>query len=29
MMAIDNKDTGQKALIEAVKAKIENLRNGG
>jgi hypothetical protein len=29
MMALDNKDTGQNALIEAVKARIENLRNGG
>ena len=29
MMALDNKDTGQKALIEAVKARIENLKNGG
>jgi SNF2 family DNA or RNA helicase len=29
MMALDNKDTGQKALIEAVKASIENLNNGG
>jgi len=26
MMALDNKDTGQKALIEAVKARIENLK---
>jgi SNF2 family DNA or RNA helicase len=29
MMALDNKDTGQNALIEAVKARIETLRNGG
>jgi SNF2 family DNA or RNA helicase len=29
MMALDNKDTGQKALIEAVKARMENLKNGG
>jgi SNF2 family DNA or RNA helicase len=29
MMALDNKETGQKALIEAVKARIENLKNGG
>lgn len=29
MMALDNKDTGQKALIEAVKARLENLKNGG
>lgn len=29
MMALDKKDTGQKALIEAVKASIENLKNGG
>lgn len=27
MMALDSKDTGQKALIEAVKARIENLKN--
>jgi hypothetical protein len=29
MMALDNKDTGQSALIEAVRARIDNLRNGG
>lgn len=29
MMALDNKDTGQNALIEAVKARIDNIRNGG
>jgi SNF2 family DNA or RNA helicase len=29
MMALDNKDTGQNALIEAVKARINDLRNGG
>ncbi|QRN84852.1 DEAD/DEAH box helicase [Clostridia bacterium] len=29
MRALDNKDTGQKALIEAVKARINNLKNGG
>ena len=29
MMALDNKNTGQKALIEAVKARITNLKNGG
>lgn len=29
MMALDNKDTGQSALIEAVRARISNLRNGG
>jgi SNF2 family DNA or RNA helicase len=29
MMALDNKDTGQSALIEAVRARINNLRNGG
>ncbi len=29
MMALDNKNTGQKALIEAVKARIENLKNEG
>lgn len=29
MMALDNKDTGQNALIEAVKARIENIKNGG
>jgi hypothetical protein len=29
MLALDNKDTSQKALIEAVKARIENLKNGG
>jgi len=29
MMALDNKDTVQNAFIEAVKARIENLRNGG
>lgn len=28
MMALDNKDTGQNALIEAVKARINDLRNG-
>jgi SNF2 family DNA or RNA helicase len=29
MMALDNKDTSQNALIDAVKARIENLRIGG
>lgn len=29
MTALDNKDTGQNALIEAVKARINDLRNGG
>ena len=29
MMVLDNKDTGQNALIEAVKARINDLRNGG
>ncbi|QSX09668.1 DEAD/DEAH box helicase [Alkalibacter rhizosphaerae] len=29
MMALDNKHTGQNALIDAVKARIENIRNGG
>ena len=29
MMALDNKDTGQNALIEAVKARIDNIKNGG
>lgn len=29
MMALDNKNTGQNALIEAVKARINDLRNGG
>ena len=29
MMALDKKDTGQRALIEAVKARIKNLRKGG
>jgi len=29
MLALDNKDTGQSALIEAVRARINNLRNGG
>lgn len=29
MAALDNKDTGQNALIEAVKARIAKLRNGG
>jgi SNF2 family DNA or RNA helicase len=26
MLALDNKDTSQKALIEAVKARIENIK---
>lgn len=29
MLALDNKDTGQKALIEAVKARMELNKNGG
>ena len=29
MQALDNKDTGQKALIEAVKARMELNKNGG
>ena len=29
MMALDNKDSGQNALIEAVKARIDNIKNGG
>jgi len=29
MLALDNKDTGQKALIEAVKARMKLNRNGG